>query len=411
MPRLIEAEIGNLAPRQMLFALPDALRDTPVVYRLEDGSLVMDAVPLIADQDLLYFAYELPVEELFGLALDWTDGPAEGGKIKWDQPLTGRLTQECAEFTLDQFEGLPITDGHTDVEVGRRNEVAVGTFLRDAVLDGKKVRSKALVYVAESILKVETGGSELSIGGMAFMEVNLVRGQAGEPDFFIRRINLNHVALVEKGRAGPEARLLNHRAELAHSKEKVPHMKVTISGVDIEVPDVAVNHYTGLIANLEGQVTNLTNSVTSVTAERDTAQGGLDAATAALTTAQEQVTTLQNAVPDVAQAAATLANEHTSFVSEAQRLGHTEELTLGAYDRAAVMRTVLNARGAAIADDASAERVAGAWDFALKHAAGSTSAITDLPLSQQTTAPPATIAAAAQTAVNNSYFGGKKKEA
>lgn len=415
MPRLVEAEIGNLLPRTLTFAMPDAVRDANVVYRLDDGALIMEAVPLIANQDMLYYAYELPTEELFGLELSWDyqwdelSASERKTRIKWDTPLIGRLTQECAVNAADQFEGLPITDGHIEVEIGKRNEVAVGTFLRDATLDGDKVRSKALVYEAAAILKVETEGSELSIGGMAFMEPNSARGNEGEPDFFIRRINLNHVALVERGRAGPEARLLNHRAELAH-QQKVPSMKVTINGVEIEVPDVAVNHYAGLISNLEGQVATLTNSVAEITSERDTAQGALDAATVELTNAQASVTELQNAQPDVTAAAAALANEHTAFAAEAVRLGHTEELVLGSYDRTEVMRTVLNGRGADLAEDASADRLAGAWDFALKHAASGTTSVLDTP-TPPASAPLANVAAGATAAVNASYFGGKKKEA
>ena len=400
-----------------MFAMPEAIREANVVYRLDDGSLIMDAVPLIANQDLLYYAYELPTEELFGLKTFWSDtDPLPAGHIRWNQALTGRLTTECAQNCADQFEGLPITDGHVDVEPGKRDEVAVGTFLRDAVIDGDKVRTKALIYVAASIVKIDANGSELSIGGMAFMEPNSRRGEAGEPDFFIKRINLNHVALVEEGRAGPEARLLNHRASLAHKQKEVPHMKVTINGVEIEVPDVAVNHYAGQMSNLEGQVatltttnSELTNSVASLTTERDTATGALAAAQTELANAQAEVTRLSEV--DATAEATRIANEHAAFADEAQRLGHADPLTLGDYDRTAIMRTVLNARGGTFAEDASVDVLNGAWQFAVANAGSGTRSVIDN-RQPAPAAPLANVAAGADAAVRASYFGGapKKKE-
>lgn len=397
MPRFVEAEIGNFAPRQLTFAMPDGVRTAPTVYRLQDGSLILDAVPLIADQDLLYYGYELPLDQLFG----------EGHGLDWDSELTGRLTMECAENCADQFEGLAITDGHITVEAGHRDEVAVGTFLRDATIEGTKVKARALLYAAPAIVKVDANGSELSIGGMALMSPNPNRFTEGEPDFFINRINLNHVALVEYGRAGPDARLLNHRASLAHKQEEVKTMKITINGVEVEVPDVAVNHYAGLISTLENERTTLTAANTALTTERDTAQGALVAAQSELANANTQIETLTAAQPDVTQAAAALANEHSAFVTEAQRLGHTEDLALGAYDRAAVMRTVLNARGAAFADDASVDMLTGAWQFAVANAGKTATSVLD---HNQPSLPALPVASTAAAAVTNSYFGGVKKK-
>lgn len=407
MPRLIEAEIGNLAPKALVFELPAAMRETPVVFRLDDGSLIMDAVPLIADQQLMYYGYELPLDELF--SVDYNDANPE---FAWDAQVFGLLTTECATYMLDQFEGLAITDGHTFVETGHREDVAVGAFLRDAVLDANKVKTRALLYAAAAIVKAETNQSELSIGGIAFMEANPNRGAAGEPDFFIRRFNLNHVALVENGRAGPEARLLNHKASLSHNptKDSDPMKTIIVNGVAHEVPDAVADEFarmTTASSDLATTNTSLSNQVAALTTERDTAQGRADGLQGELETAQAAITNNQ---PDVPALAAAMANEHASFVTEAALLGHTDDLTLGGYDRAEVMSTVLNTRGATIPADASADYLKARWDAAVEAAgSGTTSAIDNAkPVFDGL----ASAGDSAHKATQASYFGGgKKKEA
>ena len=414
MPRLVKAEIGNLAPASLTFALPDSAREIPVIDRLQDGAIILNSVPFIADQDLLYYAYEIPTEEVLGLKIRWDvdyGDPSIGvDEIAWDAPLTGRLTMAAAENMLDQFEGLAITDGHVHVEPGRREDVAVGTFLQDATLDGTKVRCRALLYSAPAIVKVDANGSELSIGGDGFLAPNENRGQQGEPDFFTQRVNLNHVALVENGRAGPEARLLNHKASLSHQppkKEDSPMKTIIINGVAHEVPDAVANEFARLNtveSELSTSNASLTNSVASLTTERDTAQGALAVAQASLTTANEQVTTLTNAQPDVTEAARQMAADHATFVTEAVRLGHTEVVALGGEH--AVMVAVLNARGAAFDENTDAATLKGVWQFALTNASTTPRSAVD-PLSPPP-APLASISAGSTAAINHSYFGAPK---
>lgn len=398
MPRFVQTAIHNFAPQTLTFAMPDFIRDAPIIYRREDGSLILDAVPLIANQDLLYYGWELPLDVLFG----------EGHGFDYDTPLTARITTDAAEDMLDQFEGLAITEGHVDVLPGYRQEVAVGTFLQTAVLDGDKVRARALIYAATAIVTVDANGSELSIGGDGFLEANPSRGMEGEPDFFIRRVNLNHVALVKEGRNGPEARLLNHKAALANKEKEVPTMKVTINGVELEVPDMVVNHYAAEITAREDKVTALTNQVGTLTAERDTAQNAL----ALAETAKDEAIAIANAAPDVNAVAAQLATDHATFATEATKLGHSEPLELGKYDKQGVMRQILNGRGAKFDENSSVDAVLGVWKYALDNAAPSTTSVVDpiAPLANAAAAP-ATISAGATAAVRNSYFGGGKKEA
>lgn len=381
------------------FDMPQYIREAPVVFRLDDGSLIMDAVPLIADQQLTYYGYELPLDALFGV---------DHG-IEWDQKLIGLLTLGAAEAMLDQFEGLAITDGHEFIETGRRNEIAVGTFLRDATLDGMKVRSRALIYDATAIVKAETDTNELSIGGIGFMEPNPDRGTDGQPDFFIRHINLNHVALVENGRAGPEARLLNHKASLSHTQPKDGTMKITINGVEFDVPDAVASEIArqnGVVSDLTNTAAALTTQITDLTTARDTAQGRADGLATELETAQ---TALTNSAAELPAQAVQIANEHTTFVEQARRLGHTDELTLGEYDRAALMATILNSRGAKLPETPSSEYLAARWDAALE-ANGSTVSILDHAKPNGQNVEP--IGVKTMNKVNASYFGaGKSKEA
>jgi ribosome-associated translation inhibitor RaiA len=193
-------------------------------------------------------------------------------------------------------------------------------------------------------------------------------------------------------------------------------MKVTINGVEIEVPDVAVNHFNSRIDDLTSTNTHLENaqqvlqtSLIEVTTERDTMAGALAVAQATLETTQATVVEMKNNAPDVSVEAARIANEHAAFVLEAQRLNHADELVLGAYERDAVMLTVLNARGAQFADTTNTDTLKGAWTFALANADTTTRSVLD-PAPGKTVAPLANVSAGATAAVNASYFGGKKKE-
>ena len=361
-----------------------AVIDVAAVQRTNDNAIVLNAAPM-AVGDYEYYGFE--------------QGAFMDRGYKWDAKLVGRVEQAEAERILPQFEGLPVTDDHVWVETGQRAENAVGTVLQAGTLDGNLVNTRVVVHDPTAIVKITSGEAvELSIGFWNIIRWNENKTE-GEPDFFVESIDLNHVAVVKEGRAGPDARLSNHRAKL----EREHKMKtITINGVAMEVSDEFAAEYEKQQAAQSETVTGLNNSVAALTTERDTAVGGLAAAK----------TQAENAKQKAGEDAVNLAKDHAEFVEQAAKMGHaTADLTLGDYDADAIRRTVLENKGMKLDKDVSADVVRGAWLHALADLGDKPApkSVLDDTQPKKIETSNAGLRDRAADAVNKSYFGGGKK--
>jgi len=347
--------------------------------RSSDGGIILQAAPMRTG-DYEYYGFELPGSEDRG--------------IEWDQLIIGRIEQADMKKTLGQFKGLPLTDEHVFVNVGERRQSAVGTILSNGKVDGELVRTEALVHEPKAILKIQNGkAEELSIGFHSAIEW-VENKTDGDPDFFVRDIDLNHVAIVKQGRAGPEARLSNHKAELKRKGENMKTIK--IDGKDYQVEDAVAQEF----SRLADQTTTLNNSVASITTERDTARGETIAANQAL----------ENARGEADANAIRVANAHASLVNDAKTMGHDKDLVLGQYDEVKLKKSILENAGFKFSEDDSDDVVRGAWKNAVHTKAAAqddTSELDDV----NTPKPKQTFSAreSAENAVSNSMFGKNRK--
>ena len=311
--------------------------DLGEVKRNGDGSVNLNAAPMRAG-DYEYLAFELP--------------PHPTREFNFYDRVTGRITVAETERVLEQFEGLPITDDHVWVENGERSQTHGGTILQNGVMDGELVRTRANIFDPKLILKVASGDDqELSIGFYNRIRWNENTGD-DEPDFFIEDIDLNHVAVVKEGRAGPDARLSHHKAQLEDSEMK----KITINGVEFEVSDEIATAYAAQQKADADKLTAMENSLAAVTTERDTAVGRVAASTSAL----------ENAKANAKAEAVKVATDHAAFVGEAQLMGHDpKDLVIGQYDSVQVRRDILKNSGVTLPDDSSDDVVLGAWLHAI----------------------------------------------
>lgn len=363
-----------------------AVIDPAVIQRTGDNAIVLNAAPM-AVGDYEYYGFEQDQFMDRGFA--------------WDAKLVGRVEQAEAERILPQFEGLPVTDDHVWVETGQRATNAVGTVLQPGTLDGQLVNTRVVVHDPTAIVKITSGEAvELSIGFWNIIRWNENKAE-GEPDFFVESIDLNHVAVVKEGRAGPDARLSNHRAKL----ERDQKMKtITINSVAMEVSDEFAAEYEAQQAAQSESVTALNNSVATLTTERDTAVGGLAAAK----------TASENAKKKAGEDAVKLAQEHADFIEQAAKMGHaTADLTLGDYDADAIRREILENKGMKLEKDVSADVVRGAWLHALSDLGDKPApkSILDDTAPEKIETSNASIRQRAEDATRQSYFGGAKKPA
>ncbi|PHP66541.1 hypothetical protein CSC94_12690 [Zhengella mangrovi] len=115
-----------------------------------------------------------------------------------------------AKDSLASFAGKPITDNHPDEIVNAENwsDYARGQIGEEVARDGEAVRISLALMDKGLIDKVQAGKRELSVGYRA--ELEWVDGVApdGTPFQAIQKnIFVDHVAVVDRGRAGPDFRI------------------------------------------------------------------------------------------------------------------------------------------------------------------------------------------------------------
>jgi hypothetical protein len=152
--------------------------------------------------------------------------------------------------SLHSFTHAPVTMDHPAEAVNADNwkQLAVGEVSTAAKKDGEWVHLPLILKDAAAIQAVETGKRELSAGYVC----ELVWGDGVAPDgqpFNATQTNIkiNHLAIVDKARAGSKARIGDAASEEwgaapindhQPAKEKIMTLKtVTVDGIPVEVTD------------------------------------------------------------------------------------------------------------------------------------------------------------------------------
>ena len=118
-----------------------------------------------------------------------------------------RLPEEVfAQESLASYKGKPVILTHEAGMIDSDNvqQEQIGTILSEGTQDGDNVRAQISIHDAR---KLDYGLRELSLGYS--LDLEEVPGEwQGQPyDAIQRNIRVNHLALVEKARAGDSARL------------------------------------------------------------------------------------------------------------------------------------------------------------------------------------------------------------
>lgn len=259
--------------------------DLNKVNRTSEGFLKLNAVPARTG-DYEYLAWE--VSELFPLA-------------NFNDVLIGHITEAEMKKALDSFKGAIVTNDHPWPFVGIENirDVQVGHMGDSVKLENGLVKQAAYITNSSTIVEIETGKQELSIGYIANLTKNDNPSQ-GDPHFFIEDIQINHVAVVAEGRGGEDVRL-NHsktgssdasplffgswrvcnQKPLANKEKPMP--KVMIHGVSFEVEQQVADalaaeqgKQNAELDDLKTQVANEKSARETVEAERDALQAKND---------------------------------------------------------------------------------------------------------------------------------------
>lgn len=178
--------------------------------------------------------------------------------------------------SLSSYNGVDVTDNHPSglVDAKTYRSVAVGNVISEGVQDGDYVQATLLIKDESAIKSIESGKSELSAGYTAeYVNEPSVTEDGCEYEFIQRDIKINHVALVDKARAGAMARIFDKKVEVIMAK-------VTLdNGRAIELEDA-------IAAQVEDSISRLTAQATTEKDRADGLQAKFDSASEELKTAK-----------------------------------------------------------------------------------------------------------------------------
>ncbi len=155
-----------------------------------------------------------------------------------------------SDNSLVSFANKPITDNHPPELLTSKNakQFSVGHAGPEVTKDGMFAKTILHINDADSIAKIESGKVELSNGYTADIDWTPGITPEGESyDAIQRNIKGNHIAIVQRGRAGPACRVADNLPTIG---DTVVMAKITIYGVDFEVTDQAAQAVGKLQARL-----------------------------------------------------------------------------------------------------------------------------------------------------------------
>ncbi len=204
------------------------------------------------------------------------------------------------ERAVRSFIGKPITDDHPKQPVTKDNwrEHARGTIM-GALRDGDYLAFDLMLTDAAAIDKVNAGKRALSNGYAAELEFGTFTASDGTV-CQARQSKItggNHVALVDRGRAGPDCRIAdgafatcdaNAEALARLTTQEKPKMKITIGDAkDVDLSDGAAVALA--VGALNTSLADAQTKVGALTADLSTAQTTIEAKDGEITALKQQL--------------------------------------------------------------------------------------------------------------------------
>lgn len=215
-----------------------------------------------------------------------------------------------AEDAIDSLRVAPLTNEHPSemVNVDNAKKLVVG-YPSGVVenVDNKFTKTHIIVFDKDTIKDIEDGRREISLGYSA--KLHLVGGEYnGEKyDAFQTNIKINHIALVDRARGGPELRLRTDSAfQIINDSEKEGEkMKIKIGDKEFSVEDdlgTAIKTISDELDACKKSLEENKNAKDSFEVEKKTAVDAIQAKADALTSELAGVKVeLEKSKNDVAQ--------------------------------------------------------------------------------------------------------------
>ncbi len=296
-----------------------------------------------------------------------------------DGSLRRELRHPDDVFHPDSLRSLalaPITLGHPAEAVTSKNAkgLAVGAVGGEVARADAFVRAPFVVHDEAAIAEVESGRQrELSCGYDCRLDAGAGVYNGEAYDCRQRDIRYNHVAILSRGRAGPEVsiRLDGDDAVCLDSnalpaRKETPMIKIRIDGVDFEVSETCAQAFTVHSTRKDAELAAAVAAVAAHKADADKALARADAADAELVKAKDAASPAK--IADAVKARVTLEGQALKVLGAETKL---DGLTDDEIHRAVVVKVAPSAD----LTGKSADYVRARFDHALEtHGATSTDA-------------------------------------
>lgn len=227
--------------------------------------------------------------------------------------------------SLASYAGKPVTDDHPDVRVDSSNwkDLAKGFVGTEIARDGETIRVPLMLADAETIQKVEGGKVELSAGYTCKLDWTPGTAPDGQNyDAVQTAIKINHVAIVDAGRAGAACRILDSgkSSQPKGDRKMGENLKtITVDGIPVEVTDQAA----AVIKKLEDKTAALTADLAKKEGEAAALKATADQAAA---NAAAKIADLEKKVADAETSLDDRIAERAAVIDTASKiLGKTVE--------------------------------------------------------------------------------------
>lgn len=182
-----------------------------------------------------------------------------------------------SQDAMASFAHKPITNDHPSEMVDAANwkREAVGFTDGRVARDGDFVVIPMMVTDGKAVKEVDDGKQELSAGYSCDIDFSSGETDSGEQyDAVMRNIRGNHIAIVDKGRAGSECRIGD---SFVQETKDMNLRKIIVDGLEVETTDQGAT----AIAKLQNDLKTSTASVETLTRDHKAALDAKDVEIAA----------------------------------------------------------------------------------------------------------------------------------
>lgn len=197
-------------------------------------------------------------------------------------------TELLSDSTVNSADNRPVTnDHHGLVTKDNATQLAKGFTADNAHVDNNTLRVDMTIMDGKLIDAINNGKQELSIGFQTNIDQTPGKYNGVAYDSVQKDIRINHVAVVNQGRAGHKVRLLGDSAEMIDDDlkegkvESMDYTKTRLDSVDqtITVADHDVDAVTKLDADdsdKSKKIADLKNQIAGLQKQLDELQGNAD---------------------------------------------------------------------------------------------------------------------------------------